>query len=39
MQMGVGGIDTWGSTPLTEYMLVDTEYTFELTMTPYSDYD
>ena len=36
MQMGVGGIDTWGSTPLTEYMLEDTEYTFELTMAPYS---
>lgn len=37
MQMGVGGIDTWRSTPLKEYMLENTEYTFELTMAPYSD--
>lgn len=36
VQMGVGGIDTWKSTPLKKYMLEDTDYTFELIMTPYS---
>ena len=35
MQMGVGGIDTWGSTPLKEYMLEDMEYTFRLVMAPH----
>ncbi len=35
VQMGVGGIDTWGSTPLDEYMLTDTDYKFTLIMKPY----
>ena len=36
VQMGVGGTNTWGATPLKEYMLEDTEYTFTLIMAPYS---
>lgn len=34
MQMGVGGIDTWKSTPLQQYMLPAGEYTFKLTISP-----
>ena len=34
LQMGVGGIDTWKSLPLKEYLLDDDEYTFNLTLIP-----
>ena len=33
-QMGLGGIDSWKSLPLDEYMLDASEYTFSLTLTP-----
>ena len=34
VQMGLGGIDTWKSTPLQQYMLPAGEYTFKLTISP-----
>ena len=35
-QMGVAGIDTWGSLPLEEFRLPAKEYSFTLTLTPWT---
>ena len=34
VQMGVGGIDSWGQTPLEEYMLHPQERSFTFTLRP-----